>query len=429
MAALTFPSQTTLNAIRRKPDTTVTLPGSKSITNRALLIAALADGVSTLRAPLHSDDTEYMARALQLLGIGITELGNGDFVVSGSAGRFQRPSEPTLFIGNSGTTVRFLTAATCLMPPDTNVVLDGVARMRERPIRDLLDALQMLGVNVESVQGGDCPPVRVHGGGMPGGECRLRGNITSQFLSALLMVAPFADSDVCITIDGDLVSKPYVDITQSVMRAFGADFENDACRQLKIPAGQQYAARDYPIEADASNASYFLAAAAVSGGTVKIGNLGSDSIQGDVRFIDVLERMGCQVTRGAHQLSVTGPERLRGIEVDMEAIPDTAQTLAVVAAFADSPSRITGIGNLRVKETDRIHAIAVELAKLGVAIEEGSNYWVINPCASDSFPSAAAITFIWCISSALVKANTFRMSSSTTNTFLPVKLISSTCIG
>ena len=220
MSALAYPSSMRLTPVTGPVCATVSLPGSKSITNRALLLAALADGESRLLAPLHSEDTHYMTQALRELGVSIDQTADGDFVVRGCGGALQAPSK-TLFIGNSGTTVRFLTAAACLTPPGAEVVLDGVARMRERPIRDLLGALLTLGVEAESLNGHGCPPVRVQGGGLPGGSCRLRGDVSSQFLSALLQVAPYARQDVQIDIVGDLVSKPYVDITQAVMRSFG----------------------------------------------------------------------------------------------------------------------------------------------------------------------------------------------------------------
>ena len=300
------------------------------------MLAALADGESRLVAPLHSEDTFYMASALRELGVSIGETPERDFVVQGSGGRLAAP-EKTLFIGNSGTTVRFLTAAACLTPAGTEVALDGVARMRERPIRDLIGALLTLGVEAECLNGHGCPPVRVRGGGMPGGACRLRGDVSSQFLTALLQAAPYAEQDVEIEIVGDLVSKPYVDITQSVMHSFGVSMQNDDYQRLRVASKQRYVGREYVIEADASNASYFLAAAAVTGGTVTLENLGATSIQGDICFIDVLERMGCTVTRGVSAVTLTGPAKLAAIDADMEAIPDTAQTLAVVVCVRGRP--------------------------------------------------------------------------------------------
>ncbi len=391
MAALTYPDSLPLTPVSGPVHASVHVPGSKSITNRALLLAALAQGDSRLLAPLHSEDTFYMAQALRDLGVPVEETAAGDFHVTGSGGALQAPVKP-LFLGNSGTTVRFLTAAACLVPAGTDVVLDGVARMRQRPIRDLVGALLTLGVAAESITGNGCPPVLVQGGGLPGGDCRLAGEVSSQFLTALLQVAPFARRDVEIEIVGELVSKPYVDITQSVMQSFGVTMENDHYRRLHVPSGQRYSGRDYAIEADASNASYFLAAAAVTGGTVVLENLSSYSIQGDIRFTDVLERMGCLVTRG-ETITVTGPEQLTAIDADMEALPDMAQTLAVVAAFADGPSQITGLASLRVKETDRVQAIAKELPKLGVRVEEGRDNWTIHPPQSGVYTSAAIDTY------------------------------------
>jgi 3-phosphoshikimate 1-carboxyvinyltransferase len=391
-ASYTYPEQITLPPVSGPVAASVRLPGSKSITNRALLLAALADGESHLLAPLHSEDTFYMAQALRELGVVIEETPEGDFRVRGMGGQFQAPHN-TLMIGNSGTTVRFLTAAACFAPAGSDVTLDGVARMRERPIRDLVGALLTLGVDAECLNGHGCPPVRVRGGGLPGGSCRLRGDVSSQFLTALLQAAPYARQNVEIEIIGDLISKPYIDITQSVMQSFGVSMHNENYQRLSVPSGQHYLGQNYRIEADASNASYFLAAAAVTGGTVTLNNLGSDSIQGDIRFLDVLERMGCAVERGP-SVTLTGPERLTGIDADMEAIPDMAQTLAVVAAFADGPSRITNLASLRVKETDRVRAIAKELPKLGVSVDEGSSEWTITPPADGIYTGAAIDTYI-----------------------------------
>ena len=375
-----YPEQLPLSPVTGPVHASVHLPGSKSITNRALLLAALANGESLLRAPLHSEDTLRMSQALRALGVVIEETPERDFRVIGREGAWDAPKQP-LFVGNSGTTVRFLAAAACLAPAGTDVLLDGVARMRERPIRDLIGALLTLGVEAECLNGHGCPPVRVRGGGLPGGRCRLRGDVSSQFLTALLQVAPYAQTDVEIEILGDLISKPYIDLTQAVMASFGVSIENDGYHRLRVEAGQRYVGREYDVEADASNASYFLAAAAVTGGTVTLENLSAFSIQGDIRFADVLERMGCTVISQGKTIRLTGPTHLRAVDADMGAIPDTAQTLAVVAAFADGPSHLTGLASLRVKETDRIHAVARELPKLGVRVEEGADSWVIHPDA------------------------------------------------
>jgi 3-phosphoshikimate 1-carboxyvinyltransferase len=393
MSSPAYPPQIRLQPVINPPHASVRIPGSKSITNRALLVAALAQGPSRLIDPLQSEDTFYMRQALTALGASSVLTNDGDIEVEGLDGRLQAPKQAPLFIGNSGTAVRFLTAACCLTPPGTDVVLDGVARMRERPIRDLLGALLVLGVDAESINGHGCPPVRVRGGGMRGGTCRIRGDISSQFISALLQAAPYAQQDVIIEIVDDLVSKPYVDITRSVMHAFGVEMENDAYRRLCVQSGQRYRGLEYRIEADASNASYFFAAAAVTAGKVTVENVGADSIQGDIRFIEILERMGCVVTRSAGGISVQGPERLQPIHVDMEALPDMAQTLAVVAAFAEGPSRIDGLASLRLKETDRVRAIAVELPKLGARVREGGTWWEIAPIGADASMEASIDTY------------------------------------
>ncbi len=387
-----YPDLLPLSPVSGPVRASVALPGSKSITNRALLLAALADGESRLRAPLHSDDTLHMASALRALGVSVEETPERDFVVRGSNGVFQAPPK-TLFIGNSGTTVRFLTAASCLAPRGADVTLDGVARMRERPIRDLVGALLTLGMDAECLNGGGCPPVRVRGGGLPGGRCRLRGDVSSQFLTALLQVAPYAQADVEIEIVGELISRPYVDMTQAVMRAFGVELENDGYQRLRIPCGQRYVGQEYAVEADASNASYFLAAAAVTGGTVTLENLGDSALQGDAGFKDVLARMGCRVTTTGGTTMLTGPARLTGIDVDLEAMPDVAQTLAVAAAFADGPSHIRGLASLRVKETDRLRAVATELPKLGVGVQEGHDDWTIFPPRDGVYAGASVATY------------------------------------
>lgn len=392
MASLDYPASMRLSPPARPIKASVRLPGSKSITNRALLIASLANGPSALHDPLHSEDTFYMAEALRSLGATIDETADRDYVVQGQAGAFQTPGRP-LFVGNSGTTIRFLTAASCLAPSDSDVVLDGVARMRERPIRDLLGALLTLGVRAEAINGHGCPPVRVRGGGMPGGSCRLRGDVSSQFLSALLLTAPYAQNDVEIEIVGELISKPYIEITQAVMREFGVEMRNDGFERLYVGAGQRYQGRDFTVEADASNASYFLAAAAVTQGSVTLENLSPDSIQGDAHFIDVLEKMGCDVTRSPHQITLRGPDVLRGITINLEAMPDVAQTLAIAASFADSPTRITGLASLRVKETDRLEAVACELPKLGVDVRVGPDYWEIIPPADGSWHGGVIKTY------------------------------------
>jgi len=387
-----YPDLLPLSPVSGPVRASVSLPGSKSITNRALLLAALADGESRLRAPLHSEDTLHMATALRALGVSVEETPERDFVVRGSGGVFQAPPK-TLLVGNSGTTVRFLAAAACLTPSGSDVVLDGVARMRERPIRDLVGALLTLGVDAECLNGGGCPPVRVRGGGLPGGRCRLRGDVSSQFLTALLQVAPYAQADIEVEIVAELISRPYVDMTQAVMRAFGVELQNESYQRLRVPCGQRYVGQDYAVEADASNASYFLAAAAVTQGTVALKNMGDSALQGDAGFKDVLARMGCLASTGGGKTTLKGPARLTGIDIDLEAMPDMAQTLAVVAAFADRPSRIRGLASLRVKETDRLKAVATELPKLGVGVQEGHDDWTILPPRDGVYRGASIATY------------------------------------
>jgi len=378
MSVLNYPDQQPLSCVDYPVEAIVSIPGSKSITNRALLLAALANGESELINPLESDDTKVMGEALVRFGVRITPKLNNRLLVEGCGGHFKAPGNDPIFIGNSGTSVRFLAAAAALLPQGSNIVLDGVARMRERPIRDLTSSLGELGVNASDVLGTGCPPVEVHGGGMRGGSCRLNGSISSQYLTAILQIAPLAQSNVHIDIVGTLISRPYVDLTQKVIRDFGADFTHNDYESFDIRAGQQYSGRSYEIEADASSATYFMAAAAVTGGTVKISNLTGDSAQGDIGFAKVLEKMGCTVIY-KDGITINGPTHLKSIDVDLKAMPDAAMTLAAVAVFADGTSHIKGLSSLKVKETDRLTAIAMELRKVGVKVEFDDDSWTITP--------------------------------------------------
>ena len=350
-------------------------PGSKSITNRALICAALARGTSRLTGVLDSDDTRIMVQGLDQLGIAMeVDFAQHTITVHGCGGKLNRP-RTDLFVGNSGTTVRFLTAMVSIGHGQFR--LDGVPRMRERPIQDLLDALQQLGVDARAELGTNCPPVIVDAHGMRGGHVRIRGAISSQFLSGLAMAAPYADGDVTLHIEGELVSQPYVRMTSEVMRSFGARVEatSDGWRIVHQP----YVGCEYEIEPDASAASYFWGAAAITGGKVTVCGLSRQSLQGDVKFCNCLARMGCQVDYLAHAVRVHGSPRLHGIEVDMNGISDTVQTLAVVALFADSPTTIHGVAHIRHKETDRIGDLARELRKLGATIEEFDDGMRIEP--------------------------------------------------
>ena len=345
------------------PDAWVTPPGSKSFTNRALACAALAEGNSRLLGWLDSDDTRAMIEALRHLGVGIDiDDGTGELRVEGRGGRFAVPPRP-VDCRASGTTLRFLTALAALAPG--TVVLDGTERMRERPIQELADALRDLNVPVSTAEG--CPPVRVEGGRLDGGEVSLDASRSSQFLSTLLLVAPLAPRDVHLRVRG-ITSRPYVDMTLATLSDFGIQVEAGGGNDFEIRHGQTYRPRRYAVEPDATAATYFMAAAAVTGGRVRIRGLSPASTQPDVRFAEVLARMGCSVRSGPDWISVGGPRVLRGVEVDLNDLPDSAQTLAVVALFAEGPTSIRNVANLRLKETDRMAAIEAELEKLGAAV-------------------------------------------------------------
>jgi 3-phosphoshikimate 1-carboxyvinyltransferase len=348
------------------PDATVQVPGSRSLTNRALVCASLAEGTSQLENWLDSDDTEAMREGLGRLGVEIQEAGAA-LRVRGVGGRFAIPLHP-IDCRASGTTMRFLTACAALAPG--RVVLDGTPRMRERPIQELADAVTMLGVPVRTVAG--CPPVTVQGGSLAGGRVGIDASRSSQFLSALLMIAPFAEELVEIT-TGPIASRPFVDMTLDVMGAFGVSAEIRGSNCFTVPLDQRYRARTYQVEPDAMSASYFFAAAAITGGRVRIDGLTAASSQGDVRFVEVLERMGCSVERGARYTSLRGPRYLHGVDVDLNSMPDMTLTLAVAACFAQGKTRIRNIGHIRMKETDRMAALEHELAKLGatVRVEDG----------------------------------------------------------
>ncbi len=360
---------------------TVIGPGSKSITNRALPIAAPARGTSVLTGALFSDDTRYMAEALDQLGIRVeSDEETNCFTVTGGDGTFPAASAD-LFIGNSGTSVRFLTALLTLGHGSFRI--DGIPRMRERPIQPLITALNDLGSSVRSEEATGCPPVLVTADSLPGGTVSVPGDRSSQYFSALLIAAPYARIGVEILVEGDLVSKPYMPMTADTMRAFGVDVELDEVewKRFAVAPGQRYEARDYHIEPDASNASYFFAAAAVTGGRVRIDGLGNNSTQGDLNFVRVLEAMGATVTIANDYTEVIGPPhgRLRGVDLDLNAISDTAQTLAAIAPFADGPTTFRGVEHARLKETDRVAALATELRKLGQQVEERRDGLTIVP--------------------------------------------------
>ncbi len=364
----------------------VQIPGSKSITNRALLLAALADGPSTLENALFSEDSHWFVQCLQRLGIAVeADEAAARFRVEGRGGELPAQSAD-LFVGNSGTTARFLTAAATLGRGEYR--FDGTPRMHQRPIRPLLDALRGLGARFTTE--GESLPLTVHAEGLRGGETSLDSTASSQYLTALLQVAPYAQQDVTIHITGDVVSQPYVDMTLRLMAQFGVVVDNHHYRNLSIRAGGRYRAQTYVVEPDASNATYFFAAAALTGGRVRVPHLAPDSLQGDVHFVDVLEQMGCTVVRGVDFVEVKGSNRLNGLNVDMNAISDTAQTLAAIAPFASDTVTIRNVGHIRHKETDRIAALVTELRKLGVWVDEFSDGLqihpsVVHPAAIDTY--------------------------------------------
>lgn len=366
---------------------TVRVPGSKSLTNRALLIASLADGTTRLKNALFSDDSCYFAKALQTLGFDVQlDEASQEMAVTGLGGAIPA-KQAELFIGNAGTAARFLSAFLTL--GNGAYVLDGDARMRERPIQDLIDALNQLGVELEAKN--NCPPVEIFARGLPGGKTKIAGNISSQFLSALLMVAPYAKSTIEIEVITDLNSKPYVDMTLAVMQAFGVGVEHEGYKHFIIHPTTYLPITNYSIESDASAASYFFAAPAICGGTVRVENIARESKQGDIAFLDILQQMGCTITEGDSFIEVTGSNSLVGIDVDMRDIPDTAQTLAAIAPFASSPTRIRGIASARLKETDRVHATCTELTRLGVRVNEHEDGMTIYPC--ETFQPATVHTY------------------------------------
>jgi 3-phosphoshikimate 1-carboxyvinyltransferase len=366
-----------IQPIRKSLDATIEVPGSKSYTNRALLVAALARGASTVTGALFSDDTRYMCNALQKLGIEINaDEKQARFDVHGNGGDIP-VSSAELYIGNSGTTSRSLTAYVSL--GRGRFVIDGDEPMRHgRPISDLLDALRQIGISARSQFDNGHLPVIVEANGLEGGKTRLDASKSSQFLTALLLIAPYARNGLKIEVIGDLKT-PYIDITLAVMEAFGAEVVNEGYRYFRIEGGQRYQPRVYNVEPDASNASYFFAAAALTGGRVTVQHLHLDSMQGDVQFVRILEQMGCQVTVSDMGITVTGPRQLKGVDVDMRGISDTALTLAAIAPFADSKVTIRNIEHTRWQETDRIHAMVTELRRLGVPVIEHQDGLEISP--------------------------------------------------
>ena len=358
---------------------TINLPGSKSVSNRALLLSALSQGKTRLTNLLDSDDVRYMLEALKALNIKY-HLSDDRTIcdIEGVGGKLHSAHPLELFLGNAGTAMRPLAAALCLA--DNNIVLTGEPRMKERPIGHLVDALRQGGAKIDYLENEGYPPLHIHGG-FTGGKIAVNGSVSSQFLTALLMAAPLASNDTEITIIGDLVSKPYIDITIKMMAMFGVSVINNQYQTFVIKANQTYQSPgSYLVEGDASSASYFLAAAAIKGGTVRVTGVGKKSLQGDTQFAHVLEKMGAKITWADDYIECTHGE-LNGVDMDMNHIPDAAMTIATTALFADGTTTIRNIYNWRVKETDRLSAMANELRKVGAIVEEGEDYITITPPA------------------------------------------------
>jgi 3-phosphoshikimate 1-carboxyvinyltransferase len=383
-----YPDSLQILPLGHPPNVAVEVPGSKSITNRALVLAALTarGGACTLRGALRSEDTEIMIECLRTLGFRVlTEWADSLAIVSSGAGKPRIPvSKAELFVGNSGTTMRFLSAVVSL--GHGRFRLDGTPRMRERPIGDLLEALQKLGVGAISEKRNGCPPVIVMSAGLPGGIVSIKGNTSSQFVSGLMLAAPFGDGELTIQVDGPLVSVPYVMMTARMLERWKLEFVQEGDNDhlcFRIPGGQRaeyvpHSLQTYDIEPDASAASYFFAAAAITGGRVTALGLPENSLQGDIAFVHVLADMGCRVEQCTSGITVHG-RPLRGINVDMNAISDTVMTLAAVACFAEGPTTIRNVAHIRHKETDRLTALATELRRVGAEVEEFADGLTITP--------------------------------------------------
>jgi 3-phosphoshikimate 1-carboxyvinyltransferase len=366
----------------------VQLPGSKSISNRVLLLAAMAEGTTRIVNLLESDDTRYMLDALKALEVDLTWHGEVLHVVGRGGPLVTTDIERELYLGMAGTAYRPLTASLCLGRGTFRLM--GSQRMSERPIADLVDGLRGLGASIEYLGRDGYPPLRVFGTGLKGGTVHMRGSVSSQFLTSLMMAAPLAVAPVSVLIDGEQVSKPYLDITMNLMRRFGVQTNHDHYRRFDIPTGRYRSPGSIHVEGDASSATYFLAAAAIRGGPVRVRGIGRDSAQGDIAFIDVLRQMGAQVHADTDFVEVRGAP-LRGVDLDLNAIPDAAMTVAVLALFASGPTRIRNIANWRVKETDRLAAMAAELRKLGAHVVEHDDSIEITP--PDRFTQARIETY------------------------------------
>lgn len=403
---------------RQKIEAIIRVPGSKSITQRALIAAALAEGNSRLIGPLASEDTKYTAKALRAMGIKVRDQGT-DWTITGCGGRVMVPQRE-IFLGNNGTATRFLTSVAAL--GHGVFTINGSKRMTERPILPLMEALAGWGVAIRSLKNSGCPPLEIRAAGVIGGKTLLPEGKSSQYLSSLLLVAPYAAHPAVLEVAGEILSKPYVHMTLAVMKEFGIKVKaSPKLDHFEIPAGK-YQPREYQIEGDASSASYFWAAAAVTGGRVTVANVPEPSLQGDTELVGILAGMGCRVEKSAAGITVQGPAELRGIEVDMGNCPDVVPTLAVVAARAKGRTVISNIAHLRIKECDRLHVMATELAKLGVRVEERSDSLIIEGQGSKAELHGAEIK--------TYEDHRIAMSFAVAGLFVPgVKVLGEECVG
>lgn len=361
----------TLRPLKNPIKAGISIHGSKSFTNRALVMAALARGASILAGASESDDSIAMTKALRQLGIHMKEE-KGGIKVQGNGGEFSA-FDGTINVGDAGTTMRFLTSLCALVPG--NIILDGSERMRQRPIGELVGALKTLGADITCFEREGFPPLKIKGGKMRGGHVKLSGAISSQYITSLLLVAPLLKEGLVIDIKGEQVSPSYIDMTIDGLRDFGVEVKNEQYRRYSVAKGQRYRSCTYAVEGDASGASYLWAIAAITGGTIRVKNVNPASLQGDIKFPDLLARMGCEAVKNAGEqwIEVTGTSALRGITQDMTSMPDTAQTLAVVASFAKGATTLTGLSTLQIKETKRLTALNKELEKMGISSEIGDN--------------------------------------------------------
>jgi 3-phosphoshikimate 1-carboxyvinyltransferase len=352
----------------------VSAPPSKSYTHRAVILASLATGESVILSPLISADTLYTIDAGRSLGANI-ELKDDRLKITGTSGKIRVGDKQRIFVGNSGSTIRMVTPLAAL--GQARVVFDGDSRLRQRPIGDLLSALNSLGVHARSLEGNGCPPIEIQGGRFTGGEVTISGVASSQHISALLMVAPYTEEGISIKITDGLHSRPYIDITLDVMQAFGVKAVNKGYKEFMVKGNQEYKARDYQIEGDYSSAAYFFAAGAIGGKPLTVKNLKADSAQGDKYLLNILSEMGCSVEQEKEKIKLSRKKELSGVNIDMGDYPDIVQTVAAAAAYAHGKTKITNIGHLRLKESDRIGDTAAELGKMGIKTEVSDNAMTI----------------------------------------------------